>query len=272
MLERVFQKRLKNLGECGLRRSQEKTLITHVRDKFTVLDFRLGVGVGKSGKYVPKIKVGKKGVENLKRRIDEETRQVPSHTSISARIFRASLVIKGWGAYYSLAHNYMKVAADMDHRIFWTLVKAICRKQDCSTAQCLKEHYRKGTITYKGEENLARLHDRPRKLGTQKPAPYLPGGINVYDPDEDAGEDLRCVTERNRPGNSDLKLAILQRDKHRCRNCAREVTARNSHLDHIKPVKDFPNLQMANELDNLQTLCVGCHRLKGDTKKKKRKK
>ena len=258
--------------ECGLRLSQEKTLITHIRDGFDFLGFRLILRKGKAGKHVPKIKVGKKGIENLKKRINEEVRQVAQFTSISARIFRASLVIKGWGAYYCLAHNYMKVAADMDHYIFWTLVKAICRKQNIPTGKCMKQHYRRGTITYKGEEYLARLHDRPRKLGTQMPAPYLPGGINVYEPDCELEDDRHYSVELNRPGNGDLKLTVLQRDNNRCRNCAREVTAKNSHMDHIVPVKDFPDLQSANQLENLQTLCVGCHKLKHKAKNTKRKK
>jgi RNA-directed DNA polymerase len=256
--------------ECGLRLSQEKTLITHVRDGFNFLGFQLLLGVGKKGKYVPKIRVGKKGVENLKERINEETRRVPHHTSISARIYRASLVIKGWGAYYCLAHNYLKVAADMDHHIFWILVKAICRTMNCSTAQCLKEHYRKGTITYKGEESLAKLHDRPRMVGLQKPKPYLPGGINVYETDNEMEEDKHYNSEVHRPGNSDMKLTVLKRDNHRCRKCGREVNAKNSQLDHIVPVKSFPNLQMANKLENLQTLCLECHKLKHQAKRRKK--
>ena len=39
------------------------------------------------------------------------------------------------------------------------------------------------------------------------------------------------------------------------------VTSKTSHADHIKPVNSFANLAMANDLDNIQTLCRRCHEL-----------
>jgi 5-methylcytosine-specific restriction endonuclease McrA len=40
------------------------------------------------------------------------------------------------------------------------------------------------------------------------------------------------------------------------------VTSKTSHADHIEPVNRFANLDMANSLDNIQTLCLRCHKLK----------
>jgi len=48
--------------ECGVELSLEKTHITHVRDGFDFLGFHLELGIGKDGKYVPKIKVPGKAV------------------------------------------------------------------------------------------------------------------------------------------------------------------------------------------------------------------
>ena len=65
-----------------------------------------------------------------------------------------------------------------------------------------------------------------------------------------------------RPGIADLKLAILTRDSYRCQNCTEQVNLATSHLDHIRPVRRFRRPVEANRLDNLQTLCLPCHRIK----------
>jgi 5-methylcytosine-specific restriction endonuclease McrA len=54
----------------------------------------------------------------------------------------------------------------------------------------------------------------------------------------------------------------LVRDGFHCRGCAVVVTSKTSHADHIEPVNRFANLAMANDLDNIQTLCRRCHDLK----------
>ena len=41
-----------------------------------------------------------------------------------------------------------------------------------------------------------------------------------------------------------------------------DLTSKTSHADHIEPVNRFANLEMANDLDNIQTLCRRCHELK----------
>jgi len=35
-----------------------------------------------------------------------------------------------------------------------------------------------------------------------------------------------------------------------------------SHADHIKPVHKFASFEQANTLDNIQTLCLYCHKQK----------
>ena len=64
------------------------------------------------------------------------------------------------------------------------------------------------------------------------------------------------------PGCGDLKWKALVRDGFHCRGCAVVVTSKTSHADHIEPVNRFANLDMANSLDNIQTLCLRCHKLK----------
>lgn len=252
------------LRECGLRLSEEKTHVTHVRDGFDFLGFHLECGIGKRGKLIAKIRIGQEAIRGLREKLDREIRQVAQQVSISARIYRANLVLRGWAEYFRLGYNYPKVAHAMDHYALWTMVKAICRKQDIPTGKCFKQHYLKGTIHYKRMEYLGKLSGRAVILNVPSPKPYEPGSANVYEHDVNERRDAKILKhqERKRPGTRDRKLAQLQRDNRRCRACGKPVTHQTSHLDHIRPVKEFASFEASNAEGNLQTLCWECHHRK----------
>ena len=249
-------------NECGLELSTEKTHITHVRDGYDFLGFRLNCGMGQNGRIVPKIKVGLKGIQNFKKGIYDAIRNIPHHTSVTARIYRATLVIRGWGEYFRIAHNYSKVANVMDNFVHVAMLKTICRKMDIHTAKCYREYYSKGTFHYKNEEVLGKLSQKKRKLDFRNPNAYIPGSLNTYECDEELEVDADNQRESKRRGNWDLKLMQLERDQYRCRSCGKEVQVKTSNLEHIKPVRFFPNFEAANKEDNLQTLCLDCHKEK----------
>ena len=102
------------------------------------------------------------------------------------------------------------------------------------------------------------------KLDYRGPEPYTPGtgGENAYETDDDMEWALARFNERQRLGNMDVKYRTLQRDNYRCRNCGKEVTDATSQADHIVPVKRFASFALASTDDNLQTLCLDCHREK----------
>ncbi len=177
-----------------------------------------------------------------------------------ARVVRGSAVIRGWSNYFSIAHNYSKVANSLDHKSFWIMVNTICRKKDISTAQCLRKYDRKNTLQIHPGCSLARFRDVKMSLDYRGPRPYQPGR-GIYPTDVETEADFR-LTEKRRPGRADSKWQALIRDGFHCRGCGVTVTARTSHADHIEPVNRFASFQQANCLDNIQTLCRYCHRLK----------
>jgi RNA-directed DNA polymerase len=246
---------------CGLELSAEKTRITHVRDGYDFLGFNISVGVGKSGGLVPKVKVGRKAIANIQTRLGEVLRHRPMQESISVRLERASTVIRGWSNYFKVAHNFSQVGHGLDHKAFWIAVKAICRKEDISTAQCLRRYRLRNTIAVHEDCALARFQDAASTYYCPSPEPYQPGCNQPY-PDDDEWEAAFVYHQRRRPGCGDLKWKALVRDGFHCRGCAVVVTSKTSHADHIEPVNRFANLDMANSLDNIQTLCLRCHKLK----------
>jgi 5-methylcytosine-specific restriction endonuclease McrA len=79
---------------------------------------------------------------------------------------------------------------------------------------------------------------------------------------EELGQDARWYGYEARPGQSDLKLAALERDAYTCQMCGKDVRREESEVDHIKPVKRYKRPVEANQLSNLWTLCVACHKWK----------
>ena len=246
---------------CGLELSADKTRITHVRDGYDFLGFHISVGVGKSGDLVPKVRVGRKAIANIRTRLGEVLRYRPAQESISVRLERASAVIRGWSNYFRRAHNFSQVAHGLDHKAFWIAVKAICRKEDLSTAQCLRRYRLRNTIAVHEDCALACFQDTASTYYCSSPEPYQPGGNQPY-LEDDEWEVAFALSDRARPGSGDLKWKALVRDGSRCRGCGALVAAKTSQADHIVPVNRFANLQQANSLDNIQTLCLGCHKLK----------
>jgi hypothetical protein len=232
-----------------------------VRDGYDFLGFNISAGVGKSGNVVPKIKVGRKAIAHIQDRLGEVLRFCPTRTSISVRLDDASAAIRGWANYFKIAHNFSQVAHGLDHKAYWIAAKAICRKNDMSTAQCLRKYSFHNTIGVHEDRTMARFQATTSTYYYPSPEPYQPGRNQPY-PEDDEWEAAFVYPDRPRPGSGDLKWRALVRDGFYCRGCAVVVNSRTSHADHIVPVNRFANLDMANSLDNIQTLCLRCHKLK----------
>ena len=246
--------------ECGLELSEEKTHITHVRDGFNFLGFRLILSDGKRGTPVPKIKIGPRAVTRARQRLDEAMRYRPHQESVACRLQRGSMVARGWAEYYRIAHDFAKATGALDHYAFWSAVKAICRKYDISTAKCLRRYRLGNTIGLHPACSLAKFSHTKMRLDYRRPDPYEPGRA-VYGTDLELEAEI-AFQERKRYGTADLKWAALARDSYRCRQCGSVVTPGRSHADHIRPVRYFASFREAHTLDNVQTLCVPCHRAK----------
>ena len=250
----------------GLELSTEKTKITHVRDGFEFLGFHLERGMGKQGKDVPKIKVGQKAITNIRFRINEAARYRPSQESIDARVKNVSAIIRGWSNYFKIAHNFSAVASQLDHLTHWAMVKAISRKNDLSSKKVHCKYYFNGRIGITADKTLVRFIDTKMPRDHSGPKKYEPGK-GVYLEDDEWEADFRRP-DKGRPGRMDLKLEAITRDNYQCRKCGCLVVPESSHLDHITPVHQFSSFEQANALDNVQTLCMYCHKQKTRSEQK----
>ena len=251
--------------ECGLELSVEKTHVTHVRDGFDFLGFHLSYDIGQGGEPVPKIKIGQKALRNVKERLEEAMRRRPQQESVALRVQRGSAVVRGWSEYFRLAHNFAYLAGKMDTFAFWTAVKAICRKNDISTAQAMRRFYRNSGIQVDTDCRLEQFRSFSMKLDYRRPEPYSPGQNNK-ESDDEMEATFTQHNERGRLGSMDLRYRILQRDSYRCRRCGKSVTVQDAAVDHRVPVNRFASFAQATTEDNLQTLCLDCHKEKHNAK------
>ena len=260
----VLRDRIGNFlrGECGLELSAEKTHITHVHDGFDFLGFRLELSKGQRGKPVPKIKIGPEAKRNLRQRLDEAMRRRPMQESVALRLQRGSAVVRGWAEYFRIAHNFTSMAGTLDHWALWTAVKAISRKLDITTGKVMRRHYRNGVIQVDESCQLAQFTGIPMKLDYRSPQPYQPGTAEPYESDYEMEADFSRHCEKSRLGNLDVKYRALKADGYRCRVCGEPVTDTTSQADHIVPVKRFAHFALASSPENVQTLCLDCHRRK----------
>ena len=246
---------------CGVELSMEKTRITHVRDGFDFLGFHLQLGIGQRGNHVPKVRVPRKALTNAIRRLNEAMRWQPTQQSGAARLVRGSAVVVGWANYYRIAHDFNRMANQLDYHAFWIAVKALCRRYDITTAQCIRKYGRGENISIGDSYVLKRAQEIQMSWKQEPPKPYDPG-TGCYLDDVDWEAEVRQYEDRQRPGRMDFKAMTLFRDGYRCRKCGTRVTHETSETDHIKPVNSFASYAQATNLLNLQTLCLACHKEK----------
>ncbi|MDP7015075.1 MAG: HNH endonuclease signature motif containing protein [Pirellulaceae bacterium] len=186
----------------------------------------------------------------------------PTQESGVARIVRGSAVITGWANYYRIAHDFNRIANQADYHAFWIGVKALCRRYDITTAQCIKRYAANNLGLHIGEAGvLKRAQDVASTYKQAAPEPYDPG-TGCYLEDADWEEVVRRPESRQRPSRMDFKAWTLFRDGNRCRHCGTRVTWETSEADHIEPVRNFASYSQATRLLNLQTLCLPCHKEK----------
>jgi DEAD/DEAH box helicase domain-containing protein len=58
-----------------------------------------------------------------------------------------------------------------------------------------------------------------------------------------------------------IRQAVRQRDQFRCQVCGIPENEKAHHVHHKAPLRSFNNLQEANCMENLITLCSNCHQL-----------
>lgn len=110
----------------------------------------------------------------------------------------------GWSNYYKIAHDFRRAAIWLDSQAYWIAAKALCRKFDLSTAQCLRKYGTENCISLNGVLSLKRAQDVQTAWLQQSPESYR-AGTGYYLDDVDWEVEFRSYDHR-RPGSMDLRL------------------------------------------------------------------
>jgi group II intron reverse transcriptase/maturase len=246
--------------KLSLELSEEKTKITHLNDGFEFLGFRIQRSTGAKG-MTTKVLIPKESVDKLRNKIKLATDRSQHQDSVNNKILALNRIINGWCAYYQYTSQASTIFSHVDQEVFWSMAHFLGRKFQLTMPQVLKRfgNPRLGTKEHRLVRAYEKFPTRQYKIRFLKPNPYTTQ--EVVTREELSGNTFWSGYEP-RPGMADLRPLILERDEYLCQMCENQVTPETAQVDHIRPVRRFRRPIDANMPENLQTLCVACHRKK----------
>lgn len=254
-----------------LRLSLEKTKVTHLDDGFDFLGFRLQRSLGHKG-VVTRLTIPGKALVRHRTKLQTAMGPDTHEDSIRAKLMAVNRIIGGWCRYYRYTHKVHAQFQQMEHAAFEVFSRWLATKHQLSLPETLARFYARRDghdaktlgvdkvwlarhTSYKGRH----YHGSPFK-----PNPYTTQEVSLLRREELLEENPWLGVEE-RPGMEDLRPQVLERDGYHCVKCQAAVTKETAQVDHDRPVCDFKRPVDANRLDNLQTLCIACHKRKTET-------
>jgi len=272
------------LREMGLELSSEKTLITHIQNGY---DF-LGFNIRRFGERVF-AQPSKDKLKKFKRAYKERLKMAIHKYGVSPQaISYVNSLVRGWGYYYRWFSS-KRALRNAAHYIWWEnlrlarkLMKAPGRRNNGRRGY-LKYFIPRKFSNYRGDRKygqrqfgvwtepgkaadlICSLDLIPIKYVRFHPQlnPYLPGEIEKLmklskeNPAEDLLKEMYpAIPSGYGVGWAATRRKVLKRDKYRCTVCGKKP---NLHVHHVRAKVGTP---MAENLDNLTTLCQKCHQEK----------
>lgn len=247
--------------ELDLTLSDEKTRITHAREGFKFLGFRIQRAMCAKGMGT-RLLIPKPAKDRLLAKVKAVTDKSSYRESVRTKIAALNRITGGWCRYYQYASNAPTTFHKVSHQTYWRMTHWLARKFEISIPKTLRRFKAAGGSLAYQESRLVRADtykQKPFKGQYLKANPYT---MQKRIEREELGQDARWYGYEARPGQSDLKLAALERDAYTCQMCGKGVGREESEVDHIKAVKRYKRPVEANQLSNLWTLCVACHKWK----------
>jgi group II intron reverse transcriptase/maturase len=275
------------LGEhLHLELSAEKTLITPVERGFDFLGFHIR-------KYPDStlITPSRKAIAAFKQKAAERIWTGFSHDDV-AGIINLNQFLVGWGQYYRRVSS-SKLFRTLDHYIWWRVMRTAYRLRVQRGRLTFAQHIRKRIKPYRLDINKKNRKRRGAHYGVwadeaQKNAyivvklaflpiqyvmlhpqlnPYLPADRAKLETRKQLVKLLDDLAKNDPPPNpkygaewSIARKHSLDEAGHCCQDCGRPIRKRTAHVHHRIPLRLFKRRRTAHKLENLQSLCPGCHR------------
>jgi len=241
--------------------SMEKTKITHLNDGFDFLGFTIQRRMGQK-KMGTKILISKKGMEKHLIAIRTATSPDTHEDSVIARIKALNRIISGWCRYYQYTSMATRQFNLLEHKTFWLVTHWLGRKFQLTMPKVMHRFYKENRLG----ENDIKLERHGRFKTLQYPKRFLkpnPYTTRERIEREELPDDNPWLGFEDRPGWLDLQRKVRERDNWMCRICGTiGLTPETCEVDHIIQYASYKRPVDANKLENLQTLCIPCHRRK----------
>lgn len=240
--------------------SQDKTTVTHVTDGFTFLGFRIVKEVGTSGKRVPKILIPEEAIRKFRHKIHETLAPHTHHDSVNMKIMALNRITGGWCRYYQCTSSASLMFGKLNPIVFWDMAHWLGRKFRLSMPQVMKTYYANSTF-HTSTQSLIQPGNYRTKRYTSHPEnnPYL---TNPHQTRRETIPTMEAKVREKRPGQADLREALLARTGPICTQCGYQGTTPEMHVDHKIPRHRFKHPTEADHIGNVQILCVTCHKAK----------
>jgi len=241
--------------------SKEKTKVTHINDGFNFLGFWIQRKLAYNGMKT-KILIPQEAVNKMMGKLTHITDKTSYRDSLNTKIQAINRIISGWCRYYQYTSTASTTFDKVDNGVFWLTSHWIGRKFKLTMPEVMRRYHQGNTLGTKecrlkiASKEFPTLHHKENFL---KPNPYTTQDSIRR---EEFPEETRWTGWEARPGMADLRPLVLTRDEFQCQACGEPVTPAQAHVDHKRPVRRFKKPVDANRMDNLQTLCVPCHRIK----------
>jgi len=250
--------------KCHLRLNlcEEKTRISHVNDGFEFLGFKIVRKIGQSGKWAPAALIPQTSLVKFRQKIAMATDPDTTYQSVNSTILALNQIIRGWCCYYRHTAKASSQFNPLRHYVFWRMAHWLGRKHKLKMSEVIRQFCRGSTFA-NGKYQLLMPTDIKTKLNKgsfKKPNPYTMQVIHLQR--EELPQETCWTGQEPRPGMADLRPIVLERDGFICQGCGQSVTPQSAQVDHKRPVRRFKRPVEANRLDNLQTLCLKCHKQK----------
>ena len=251
--------------ELGLELSMEKTKVTHMNDGFEFLGVEIKRCRSRTGKLVLKKFIPESAVRNVLDKVRHITSKTTHNESANAKINALNSVIRGWCNYYRHCSIVYTKFHKVEYQTSWHLTHWLGRKYQIPTPKVMQRYKGKSTLQTDTQTLLRATSIKWKKYySSPQQNPYLTGSEITR---EESLQDDYWAGQETRPGIGDLRPQVLRRDQYTCQTCGTKVTRRMAEIDHKKRVARFKDKAAANRMDNLQTLCIPCHKAK--TKKER---
>jgi 5-methylcytosine-specific restriction endonuclease McrA len=214
---------------------------------------------------VPKVLIPNSAITKFSQKVREMFSPSTTNESITAKIFAANRLTRGWCQYYQCTSSPSRILDKVTQELFWEMAHWLGRKYKISMPEIMQRYRIGHTFGIKGKKLVMPSEYNAKRL-------RVTTWHNPYTAKEEimrekllSLQDFWSRTE-NRQGWMDLREEVILEKGTTCYVCGTELHPSEVEIDHsTKPRAMFKDTTEADRMKHLQPICTSCHRAKTKT-------